>query len=155
MRALSSILRIISSTGGIASQIIETVKDYFPPSLSDKERKQIEMAIEQSARDYELKIKSLAAQEDENFRDFMIKYEGKQKDNTKFIQVIRGLVRPLITYAVDICYLYAFMSPLSFTHDQMKTLFPLVIIVNAFWFGDRLIQKSGILDILSKKKEGK
>ena len=90
-------------------------------------------------------------QEDSDFRNFILQYEGKAEDTPTLINYLRTSVRPVLTYVISGAYIWGWVHPEAYTETQMLVLKPMVIIVLLFWFGDRMIQRSGILDIFNKK----
>lgn len=87
--------------GGVGETIVDTVKDYFPPKLSDAERMQIEEAIRQAARDHELQLIQLAQAEQQAFDQRTQQMEGTAKDLQQFgmlgklVVFLRGMQRPI------------------------------------------------------------
>ena len=87
-----------------------------------------------------------------SFNQFVLDYEGAAKDHGPFIKWLRGVIRPVLTILISGAYLWGWANPDTWTTDQMAMLNPAFLIVLAFWFGDRMIQKSGIKDILIARK---
>jgi len=71
-------------SGGIGEKIVDTVKDYFPPKLSESERMKLEEVIRKAAREHELQLLSLAQQEQQQFDDRIREMEGTAKDLQQF-----------------------------------------------------------------------
>ena len=94
-----------------------------------------------------------AFKENESFRQFILEYEGRSKDLPRFVQVIRALIRPVLTILISGTYIWGWLHPERFTAEQMAVLKPLALIVLLFWFGDRAIQKSGILEVFKRKEK--
>jgi len=92
------------------------------------------------------------------FRNFVLQYEGSADDYTKIrffgplLLVIRGLVRPLVTGAVmyfDFQYFTVVESGAKVWPNGMaQILLYMNIIVLGFWFGERAVKNSGIIDAL-------
>jgi hypothetical protein len=87
--------------GGVGETIVNTVKEYFPPSLSEGERLKLEEAIRKSARQHEETLLKLAQEEQALFDQRMREMEGTAKDLEKFgvigkiVVFMRGLQRPI------------------------------------------------------------
>lgn len=87
--------------GGVGETIVDTVKDYFPPRMSDAERMQIEEAIRQAAREHELQLIQLAQAEQQAFDQRTQQMEGTAKDLQQFgtlgklVVFLRGMQRPI------------------------------------------------------------
>ena len=102
---------------------------------------------------------TLQAGED-SFRSFVLEYEGKAADQHPFIQVYRGIVRPTITFVAFACFMWGAYEYLQLTDIDkatqfltvLKWIFSINVICLVFWFGDRAVQKSGLLDIWRSKK---
>ena len=56
-------------TGGIGETLVETIKAYYPPSMTDSQKADIERAIRQSAREHEVRLMELAQSEQQQFDD--------------------------------------------------------------------------------------
>lgn len=88
-------------SGGVGDKIVDTVKDYFPPKLSEGERMKIEEAIRQTAREHELRLIELAQTEQQAFDNRIKEMEGTAKDLQQFgvfgqlIVFLRGMQRPI------------------------------------------------------------
>lgn len=88
-------------SGGVGEKIIDTVKEYFPPSMSEGERIKIEEAIRKSAREHEEKLLKLAQEEQALFDQRVKEMEGTAKDLQQFgivgqiVVFLRGLQRPI------------------------------------------------------------
>lgn len=85
------------------------------------------------------------------FNQFVLDYEGAAKDHGPFIKWLRGVIRPVLTILISGAYLWGWANPDSWTVDQMAMLNPAFLIILAFWFGERAIKNTGIIDVLKKK----
>jgi len=88
------------------------------------------------------------------FRNFVVQYEGAMKDYKDIpligpaVLLFRGLIRPTFTCLVG--YLdYLFVTGTNFTQPQAELVKSMTIIVLFFWFGERAVKNSGLLDTLS------
>ena len=45
-----------------------------------------------------------------SFRDFVVAYEGRGEDVHPIIQILRGSVRPVLTYALAGAFIYGFLT---------------------------------------------
>ena len=86
-----------------------------------------------------------------SFNQFVLDYEGAAKDHGPFIRWLRGVIRPVLTILISGAYLWGWANPDSWTVDQMAMLNPAFLIILGFWFGERAIKNTGIVDILRKK----
>ena len=86
------------------------------------------------------------------FRNFVIEYEGAAKDVPKPILYLRSLIRPVFTVMVGyIDYMYFIAITGSWAPEKVALLKAINIIVLFFWFGERAVTNSGIIDLLRKK----
>jgi len=124
--------------------LVETGMDKFlPDAMSEKEK-----------ADVALKMKSFVAtqvaSENSDFRNFVLQYEGAAKDIPKSLVWLRSSIRPIITYLSCGAYGYGWLHPEAFTVEQMLLLKPVVLIVLSFWFGEKIITRTGLLDVMKK-----
>lgn len=128
--------------------IIEGGKTVLNKILPDKMSESEKATI---STNYELQMTKLAMTGDRNFRNFVLGYEGTAKDIPKGLVWIRSAIRPAFTIMVGyIDYLY-FASINTFTLEQSSLLKAINIIVLGFWFGEKALQRSGIIDVLKGK----
>lgn len=137
--------KVIDLVSGIVDKGLDKI---IPDKYTDEEKAKMKQEMQ-------IFLQTQALQEDNSLRNFILDYEGKALDVPKFIQIIRSLIRPLLTVLITGAYIYGWIKPERFTIDQMLVLKPALLIVLIFWFGDRALQKSGILDVLKKKEENK
>lgn len=69
--------------------------------------------------------------------DRMLEYEGKASIMPKFIQVVRGLVRPIVTCAV----ITVFLRAVILKDMPIERLWIVTLSVITFWFCGRLAEK--------------
>lgn len=123
-----------------AIDIVSKVLDRVIPDKTQAERAKAEYAM-------------LVAQQEQtevdNFRKFVVEYEGEGTAVAIPLQLLRGSVRPVLTYVLAGLYGWGFLHPGTFTPDGMVGLFQLNLISLGFWYGERALSNLG-LD-LSKK----
>ena len=86
------------------------------------------------------------------FREFIIKYEGAAKDVPRLIVYLRALIRPLFTIATGYFdWLYFTGDMTDWNPDAVGLLKAINVIVLIFWFGEKAVTNSGIIDKLVKK----
>jgi len=134
----------VEVAGGVASKIIDSVKDL---GLSHLGKKELRLQLET------LTAEALAT-ESQAFREFFLAYEGAAADQTKFVQILRGLVRPVLTLFLVGAWSWLAYRFLSVPIDQsesfmliMRQAFYFNLVTMGFWFGDRMIQRTGLIDI--------
>lgn len=115
----------------------EGLKRFFPEKMSEEEKAQVDQVIEQG------------------FRSFVIAYEGSAKDYKDIpligpiVLLFRGLIRPAITVMVG--YLdYQVIMGTGYTELQMDLIKAMTLLVFFFWFGERAVKNTGMLDAIKK-----
>ncbi len=104
-----------------------------------------------ATREFEKELKNLDLEKDKAFRDFVVEYEGAGKDTHPFIQILRGSVRPTLTYTLAGFFLYGFLNPLLVEAETMDLLWKLNLISLSFWYSERALKNLGFN--FSKRKE--
>ena len=126
--------------------------------MSEAEAAQAELELRKS-------IEGSLQRSEDSFRDFFIKYEGEAKDMPRAIQVLRGSVRPVITYLALIFFAItawryislvgtASLEQLSLIGGVLQLLFWLNIITLTFWFGEKVVTRSGLVDVFRQRFNG-
>jgi len=132
---------------GLARDVIGFLGSrFFPEKMSETQRAEMEQAAVQF-------VAEQAHKEDSSFRDFVVAYEGSARDYKSIpivgpiVLLLRGLIRPVFTVLVGyLDYLYFTGSATLFTADQGALIKVVNIIILTFWFGERAITNSGIVD---------
>jgi len=130
---------VISSGIGL---IRDGLKRLWPEPMSKEKEAEIDALVESG------------------FRNFVIQYEGSMKDYKDIpiigpiVLLFRGLIRPSFTCLVG--YLdYIFITGTNFTQPQAELIKAMTLITLFFWFGERAVKNSGLLEAISnfiKKK---
>lgn len=118
----------------------EKVIDKIWPDPETAAKAKIELANQMANIDIE---------KDKTFRAFVVAYEGRGDEVHPFIQILRGSVRPVLTYALAAAFLWGFINPGEYDDGTNKLLWQLNLISLSFWYGERALKNLG-LD-LSKK----
>lgn len=150
---MSIFSKLLSPVTGIINSVIDKIAG-DKMDEGDKARMKIEA---------QQLISDALQREEDSFREFVIEHSGAAKDMPRSIQILRGSVRPVITYAT-----FAFVVWGSYW--MMTNVIPpdkadiigeiqalmkaMVLIVLGFWFGERLLTRTGIAQVLmgGKKK---
>jgi hypothetical protein len=119
-------------------------KKFLPDKMGEAERTALENQME-------MFIMKEARKTDSAFHNFVLDYEGAAKEHGPFIKWLRGVIRPVLTIVISGAYIWGWMRPGTFTTAQVEVLNPAFLIVLAFWFGERAIKNTGIVDMLRKK----
>ena len=120
------------------------VDKFLPDKMSENEKVTLQNQMTMFMMEESRKLGS-------EFNNFVLDYEGAAKDHGPFIKWLRGVIRPVLTIAISGAYIWGWANPNTWTVEQMAMLNPAFLIVLAFWFGERAIKNTGIIDILKKK----
>lgn len=121
----------------------EKVIDKLWPDPATAAKAKLEFAREMADVDIE---------KDKNFRDFVVAYEGRGDQVHPIIQILRGSVRPVLTYVLAAFFLYGFVRPGEVEKETMSLLWQLNLISLGFWYGERALKNLG-LNISGPKKD--
>mgnify|MGYP001048627781 CR=1 FL=1 len=115
--------------------------------------------------DFQALVLTEARKEKSDFRNFVIQYEGSAEDYTKIplfgplLLLLRGIVRPGVTAAViyfDSQYFTVVKSGAEAWPDGVaQILLWMNVLVLGFWFGERALKNTGMIDSLTKAFGGK
>jgi hypothetical protein len=125
--------------------LVRTGIDKFLPSAmpeAEKEKLKTDMAIH---------VMKSASDENSSFRNFVLAYEGEAKDIPKAIVYLRSLIRPAFTILVGYLDFLYFTATVAWSADKSDLLKAVNLIILLFWFGERAITNSGIVDVLKAK----
>lgn len=126
--------------------LVNTGIDKFLPdkmSESEKENLKKEMALHAAVE---------SRKTNSEFRQFVLSYEGAADDVPKAIVIIRSLIRPLFTILIGYIDWKYFSGPDNqWSPDSVSMLKAINIIVLGFWFGERALQRSGLIDVLKSR----
>lgn len=126
----------------VGKTVLERV---LPQKMNEEERATI-------ANNFTVEMFKIAATQDSDFRKFILQYEGEAKDLHPLVNAFRSLIRPLFTIAVAYWdWLYFTTTASSMDPERLALLKTINLIVLFFWFGERAVTNSGILDVLRKK----
>jgi len=99
---------------------------------------------EQAKREWAAQAAQLEASDIQGFRDFVVAYEGAGESVHPAIQILRGSVRPVLTYFLAASYVYGFLHPVVFPPEAMDGLWKLNLISLGFWYGERALKNLGL-----------
>ena len=125
--------------------LIKTGLDKFVPSAmpeAEKEKLKADMTVHAMAS---------ASDESSKFYNFVLSYEGEAKDVPRLVIVLRALIRPVFTILIGYLDFLYFTASVAWTSDRSDLLKAINIIVLLFWFGERAVTNSGIIDVLKAR----
>ncbi|GEM_PF-3451555 len=139
----------------LISDGLKTVFDYKTGKLQSElkkrgielDEKKLEVVREVTEIEFQKFLLNNSLEIDKNFRGFVTEYEGAAKDVHPYVQILRAIIRPMITiWAVGIISYLLFANP-EMIHSVAKNmelipdkLWDIFFIVFAFWFGGRAVQ---------------
>lgn len=116
----------------------------LPDKMSEAEKAGVEAAFQSEAS-------KVMLTQDKGFRDFVLDYEGRAKDIPKGLIWIRSAIRPAFTILIGYMdYMYFMAAQGTWEPDKVGLLKAVNLIILFFWFGERAVQRSGVLQILKK-----
>ncbi len=153
MGLLTKVIDMLSC--GFGAKIVETVKDYFPPSMSDSEKKDFEMKLLEAVHQHEIKLLAAANSANEEFNQRIKDLEGTASDLAQIpvlgtlMLFLRGCQRPafgIFTLIMD----YLVFSGAWTIEDGSRlesAFFAINLLVLGFLFGERAVRN--IMPIIS------
>lgn len=107
-------------------------------------------ARERAKQEFAKQAAEIDQQDLQSFRDFVIAYEGTGDQVHPAIQILRGSVRPILTYFLAGAFIWGFLHPGSYDADTTDLLWKLNLISLGFWYGERALKNLG-MDLGRKK----
>lgn len=153
--------KIVDMAGGdIFSTIVDTAKDYFPPSMTEGEKSELQLKLSQAAHTQELSLLEATNHMEAEFNDRIKSMEGTASD-LKTIPIIgpiiiflRGLQRPFYGFATLYLNYKVFSGDWTMVTDSKQELafFAINLLVLGFLFGERALKNVGpIIERMIKK----
>ena len=134
--------------GDIFSKIVDTAKSYFPPSMSEAEKSQAELALVKVKAEAEVKLTEATQAIQASFEQRIRDMEGTAAD-LKAIPILgpliiflRGMQRPIWGFAVLVMDYFVFAGDWKIIPDSRQDTCFLIInfLVLGFLFGERAMQ---------------
>lgn len=166
---------IITGVMNLFSKGVKSIFDYKSSKIQaelqergiDLKEKELEVMMQIT----EIKFKEYVLQNsleiDRDFRNFIVEYEGAAKDVDPKVQILRSIIRPIISlWAVGMISYLMFADPEHITNVAKNMelipdkLWDIFFIVFAFWFGGRAVQHiidkytTGKVDEAKEKSRG-
>jgi len=133
---------IVKLVGGVLDKVL-------PDKMSDAEKAQVKLSVMEGIQDSE-----------DKFFAFTLEHSGAAKDMPRSIQILRGTVRPVLTYAsfALLCFVlyYYFFGTFEPTGPDPELALKLVSGLNGlvlgFWFYSKNKERTtNFLDVFNKK----
>lgn len=94
--------------------------------------------------DFAMQLTAMDQADEDSFRDFVVAYEGAGDKVHPAIQILRGSVRPILTYCLAGIFAWGFIHPNDIDQGTMQMLFQLNLLSLGFWFGERALKNLGL-----------
>jgi hypothetical protein len=69
-------------------------------------------------------------------------------DSPKWLLTLKATIRPFLTYIFTILYVYVFLKKDEIEAVYISGLNSIMLLIIAFWFGERLLRNTGITEFL-------
>jgi hypothetical protein len=142
---------MLSAISGLLQGVVgPTLEKYFEFKGKETEKtiklEEFELMKKQIEAEMQLKLQEEINRPDSEFKKFMMDYEGKATEMPRAVQIMRGSVRPLVTYWSLGLITWIIMSAgagsaigenMAGMPDQLWWIF---LAVFGFWFGGRAME---------------
>lgn len=134
-------------SGGLGTAIVDTVKSYYPPSMSEPEKAELSMRINQASNEQANEAARIVNEERAEFNQRIKDMEGTTSDLKSIaffgplVIFLRGCQRPFWGYAtlyMDFMVFSGSWSKLS--EMQESALWIINLLVLGFLFGERAVK---------------
>lgn len=132
--------------GSLFKEISTTIKDYFPPSMSDKEKAEMQLKVDRLLIEKRSQVRNEINAASRALDKRIAEQEGTAKDLLampvigRVVLFLRGIQRPVWGFStLYINYLW-FSGGVEMTEQQGSALFVINMIVLVFLFGERTIK---------------
>ncbi|MBF0290486.1 MAG: hypothetical protein HQM14_21975 [SAR324 cluster bacterium] len=149
---MMDILGMFSGKDNIASKIIDTAKEYFPPDMSEADKLKIEMAMKTQAHQHQLESQKQEFEIQKEFNNRIKAMEGTASDLKSIpfvgaiLLTIRGMQRPAVIYMTLFVDIMHFSGVESFQWDEKSMTASTFMLLNAltmfFLFGERAVKNA-------------
>lgn len=146
-------------SGGFGSAIVDTVKEYYPPSMTPVERAELSMRINEAANRQANEAAKIANDAQAEFNNRIKEMEGTAKDLTaipfigSIIIFLRGCQRPIWGYSTLYIDFMVFSNQWKdMTETQESALYVINLLVLGFLFGERAIKN--VMPLVSQYFKG-
>jgi len=148
MNLFDKIMAFFTGGTGTVGTIVDAVKSYFPPSMSDKEKAELSLIISKAESDKAIEAAKMANEADKEFNALIRDMEGTAAD-LKTIPILgpiliflRGAQRPVWGFA---CLVFDFMifsgsATIQDGTPQGTILVVINVLVLGFLFSERAIK---------------
>ena len=125
---------VLGAAQGTLGKVFDRLAALIP--AGEKEKQDMLLELRAQALDAARVDLALKLQEDQQFRDFMLAYEGKANEVPRGVVTLRSTVRPVLSYLLIISTAW-----LVWNHRPIpQELYWLDMLCLSFWFGERALK---------------
>lgn len=160
MNILTNIVN--AATGGLAQQVIDVVKTYFPPDMSPEQKASMQLEIERIQLQREKQSNDAMAAAEASLNERIREYEGTASDLKSIPYIgalmifLRGAQRPIIGYGTIYLDFMVFSGAWAVEpNSQQDAAFWVInLLVLGFLFGERAVKNVApmITQMMSAKR---
>ena len=161
-KAVGAITNPVGAAIGLLSDVAGTIRSDSVVDViqalsgnTDSLNPEEKAAVKRITQAHELSV-------EQGWQSFMIDHEGKAKDMPKFVQILRALVRPSLSWLIPgfagwVSWYQ--MTRITFLTDIQAQLLAQInnklwiatFMVLGFWFGEKLLTRTGIMSAFKGK----
>ena len=140
--------KIVSAlTGGLADTVMDGIKSYFPPDMSEEQKANLKLALQKIELERDIAANKAMAEAEKSLNERIAAHEGTAKDLMalplvgRVIIFARGCQRPVWGFGVmwaDVQWFSGAWGQLS--QQQESALWVINLLVLGFLFGKRAIK---------------
>jgi hypothetical protein len=136
-------------TGGLGSAVVETVKEYYPPSMTEQERELLSLRIKEATDKHTIATAKLANEATAEFNKMVLAHEGTAQD-LKTLPILgplmiflRGSQRIIWSFGTLYIDYKVFSGSWKGLDEQLLAAVYLInVLVLSFLFGERAIKNA-------------
>ncbi|MBU6950997.1 hypothetical protein [Hahella sp. HN01] len=143
MSLLSKVVDVV--TGGLADRAYQVVKDYFPPDMSEAQRANVQLALQNLELEKKRQAEQARQAAEKQLTERIKELEGSAKDLLRLpilgplMLFLRGCQRPVwgfVTLYLD----WMWFSAWTLNEQQQTALITINVLVLGFLFGERAVK---------------
>lgn len=134
-------------SGGLADTVMDGIKAYFPPDMTDQQKAAINLEIQKIEMQKQMQLNAAIAEAEKSINERISQQEGTAKDLMslpvvgRIIIFARGCQRPAWGFATMIGDYYWLSGAWGLLTDRQESaLFAINLLVLGFLFGERAVK---------------
>ena len=135
------------ATGGLAQQVFNVVKTYFPPNMSPEQEANAKLELERIQMQREKQTNDAAREAEQSLNERIREYEGTASDLKgipyfgPLMILLRGAQRPIIGYGTLYLDFQVFSGAWKLASETQESAFWIInFLVLGFLFGERAVK---------------